>query len=66
MFPQPQYLGSKYKHLDWIHQYIPKGIKTVADGFAGSQSIAYLFKQLGYKVYTNDFMNYSKPKGSNV
>ena len=45
MFPQPQYLGSKYKHLDWIHQYIPKGIKTVADGFAGSQSIAYLFKQ---------------------
>lgn len=63
MFPQPQYLGSKYKHLDWIHQYIPKGIKTVADGFAGSQSVSYLFKQLGYTVYTNDFMEYSNQIG---
>lgn len=63
MFPQPQYLGSKYKHLDWIKQYIPKNIKICADAFAGSQSVAYLFKQLGYKVYTNDFMEYSNQIG---
>lgn len=62
-FPLPQYLGAKYKHLSWIGHYIPSGISIVADGFAGSQSVAFFFKQLGYKVYTNDFMNYSNQIG---
>ena len=66
MFPQPQYLGSKYKHLDWIKQYIPKNIRICADAFAGSQSVAYLFKQLGYNVYTNDFMEYSNQIGKSL
>lgn len=66
MFLQPQYLGSKYKHLDWIKQYIPKNIRICADAFAGSQSVAYLFKQLGYNVYTNDFMEYSNQIGKSL
>ena len=66
MFPQPQYLGSKYKHLEWIKQYIPKNIKVCADGFAGSQSVAYSFKQLGYCVHTNDFMEYSNQIGKSL
>lgn len=55
-FPKPQYLGSKYVHLEWISKYIPDGVETVLDAFAGSQSVAYLFKQLGKKVLTNDFL----------
>ncbi len=62
-FPLPQYLGAKYKHLNWLKQFIPQGIHTVADAFAGSQSVAFFMKQLGFKVYTNDFMNYSNQIG---
>ena len=62
-FPVPQYLGAKYKHLSWISKYLPKNISKVADGFAGSQSVSYYFKQRGYEVYTNDFMNYSNQIG---
>lgn len=62
-FPLPQYLGAKYKHLSWISKYLPENISKVADGFAGSQSVSYYFKQLGYEVYTNDFMNYSNQIG---
>ena len=56
-FPVPQYLGSKYVHRAWIAQYIPEEANSVLDAFAGSQSIAYLCKQLGKKVYCNDFLN---------
>ena len=62
-FPLPQYLGAKYRHLEWIKKYIPNNITTVADAFAGSQSISFFFKQLGFTVYTNDFMNYSNQIG---
>lgn len=62
-FPLPQYLGAKYKHLNWIHQFIPKDVNVVADAFAGSQSVAFFLKQLGLQVYTNDFMSYSNQIG---
>lgn len=55
-FPVPQYLGAKYIHRGWIAQYIPDDVETVLDAFSGSQSIAYLFKQLGKKVISNDFL----------
>lgn len=58
-FPYPQYLGSKYIHRDWIAQFIPDESNTVLDAFSGSQSIAYMFKQLGKKVITNDFLNFN-------
>lgn len=56
MFPQPQYLGSKYHLLDWITKYIPNDVKTTLDAFGGSQSVAYRFKELGYRTFTNDFL----------
>lgn len=54
--PQPQYLGSKYKLLDWITSFIPSDVKSVLDGFGGSQSAAFEFKKMGLKVTTNDFL----------
>lgn len=65
-FPQPQYLGSKYKHLDFIRECLPTHIKSVADAFAGSQSVAYFFKQNGYQVYTNDFLSFSHKIGQSL
>lgn len=63
IFPQPQYLGSKYMHRAWIKQFIPDDVVTVLDAFAGSQTIAYMFKQMGLQVYTNDFLNFSHQIG---
>ena len=62
-FPTPQYLGAKYKHLNWIGKYVSKNTRIVLDVFAGSQSVAYYFKQLGYQVYTNDFLNFNNQIG---
>ena len=61
--PEPQYLGCKNKILPWIFNYIPKNIKTMLDGFAGSQSFSFHSKKMEYGIYTNDFMNYSHQIG---
>lgn len=58
-FPEPQYLGAKYIHRGWIAQYIPDKADVVLDAFSGSQSIAYMFKQLGKKIVTNDFLSFN-------
>lgn len=58
-FPEPQYLGAKHIHRGWIAQFIPEDVSTVLDAFSGSQSIAYMFKQLGKKVITNDFLSFN-------
>lgn len=65
-FPQPQYLGCKYKHLYFIAKYLPTNINKVADAFAGSQSVAYFFKQNGYQVFTNDFLSFSHKIGESL
>ncbi|CAN5807955.1 DNA adenine methylase [soil metagenome] len=62
-FPEPQYLGAKYTHLAWIKKFIPDNVTTAIDAFAGSQSVAFLFKQLGYKTITNDFLNFNNQIG---
>lgn len=62
-FPEPQYLGSKHTHLSWIEDFIPQGINTALDAFAGSQSVGYLFKQLGLKTITNDFLSFNNQIG---
>ena len=56
-FPEPQYLGAKYIHRGWIAKFLPDKIENVLDAFSGSQSIAYMFKQLGKRVITNDFLS---------
>ena len=58
-FPEPQYLGAKYIHRGWIVQFVPDEAVNVLDAFAGSQSIAYMLKQLGKKVVTNDFLSFN-------
>lgn len=58
-FPEPQYLGAKIIHRGWIAQFIPEDVNTVLDAFSGSKSIAYMLKQLGKKVVTNDFLNFN-------
>jgi len=62
-FPAPQYLGAKHTHLAWINRFIPGNVKTAIDAFSGSQSIAFLFKQLGFKTITNDFLNFNNQIG---
>lgn len=56
-FPRPQYLGAKYVHRGWISRFVPDEADRVLDAFSGSQSVAYMFKQLGKQVITNDFLN---------
>ncbi|MBQ6269354.1 MAG: DNA adenine methylase [Bacteroidetes bacterium] len=62
-FPEPQYLGAKYIHRGWIAKFIPETVYTVLDAFGGSQSIAYMMKQLGKKTITNDFMSFNNQIG---
>lgn len=62
-FPEPQYLGAKHTHLAWIKKFIPPDVKTALDAFAGSQSVAFLFKQLGFKTISNDFLNFNHQIG---
>jgi len=62
-FPVPQYLGAKHTHLAWINRFIPSNVTTAIDAFSGSQSIAFLFKQLGFKTITNDFLNFNNQIG---
>lgn len=62
-FPMPQYLGAKYRHLAWIGKFIPKNVYCVCDAFSGSQSVAFYFKQLGYRVLTNDFLSFCNQIG---
>lgn len=65
-FPEPQYLGAKYTLLSWINRFVPKNATTVLDAFAGSQSVSFLFKQLGLKTYTNDFLNFNHKIGQGL
>jgi adenine-specific DNA methylase len=62
-FPEPQYLGAKHSHLSWIRRFIPKNVNVAFDAFAGSQSVSFLFKQLGCKTITNDFLNFNNQIG---
>ena len=62
-FPKPQYLGAKFIHKGWIAKFIPENAHTVLDAFGGSQSIAYMMKQLGKRTLTNDFMSFNNHIG---
>lgn len=65
-FPEPQYLGAKYVHRGWIAKFIPQHVHTVLDAFGGSQSIAYMMKQLGKRTLTNDFMSFNNHIGKSL
>jgi adenine-specific DNA-methyltransferase len=63
VFPEPQYLGAKVKHLAWIKRFVPSDTKSVIDAFSGSQSVAFFFKQMGLKTISNDFLNFNNQIG---
>lgn len=58
-FPEPQYLGAKHIFTGWISRYVPRNIRTAFDAFGGSQSVAFMFKQLGIKTLTNDLLHFN-------
>ncbi len=62
-FPEPQYLGAKHTHLAWINKFIPQKVEIAVDAFSGSQTVAFLLKQLGFQVITNDFLNFNHQIG---
>ncbi|GHU78632.1 (2Fe-2S)-binding protein [Bacteroidia bacterium] len=65
-FPEPQYLGAKFSHLAWLIQHVPRNVKTAFDAFAGSQSVSFLFKQMGFQTLTNDFLNFNNQIGKGL
>lgn len=62
-FPPPQYLGAKYIHLPWIRSLMPATVHTAVDAFGGSQSVAFMLKQLGCRTWTNDFLDFNHQIG---
>jgi adenine-specific DNA methylase len=62
-FPEPQYLGAKHMHISWLNRFIPEDISGVLDAFSGSQSVSFLFKRLGFKTISNDFLNFNHQIG---
>jgi len=60
VFPPTRYQGSKKKLAQWI-KYWTRDLKfhTVLDAFGGTGSVAYMYKQLGKRVYYNDILKFN-------
>lgn len=60
IFPKTRYQGSKYKLKEWIKEELNKlEFNSCLDAFSGTSSIAYLLKDMGKMVYTNDILNFN-------
>lgn len=60
IFPKTRYQGSKYKLREWIKDELNKlEFNSCLDAFSGTSSIAYLLKDMGKIVYTNDVLNFN-------
>jgi DNA adenine methylase len=58
-FPGTRFMGSKYSILASIWDCVKTlDFETVFDAFSGSGCVAYMFKQYGKRVITNDFLNF--------
>lgn len=60
LFPQTRYMGSKEKLLPYIASVVD-GIEfdSVLDLFSGTGDVSYLFKTLGKRVISNDYMKFT-------
>lgn len=59
-FPQLRYMGSKHRLLPWIETVLSNyDYSSVLDAFSGSGAVSYMFKTLGKKVISNDFLRFS-------
>jgi DNA adenine methylase/adenine-specific DNA-methyltransferase len=57
-YPQIRFMGSKFRLLPWIYTVLSDiPFDSVADAFAGSGCVSYLFKAMGKQVISNDFLN---------
>ncbi len=56
-YPPTRYMGSKKKVLPYIQDVAKQfSFDSALDLFSGSGVVGYLFKSMGKKVYTNDYM----------
>src|SRR5580765_6415518 len=59
-YPRLRYMGNKHKLLPWIWQnLVDLDFDSVLDLFSGTGSVGYLFKVMGKRVVTNDFLKFS-------
>lgn len=59
-YPSTRYMGSKEKMLPYIASVADTlNFSSVVDLFSGSGTVSYLFKAMGKKVISNDFMTFS-------
>jgi DNA adenine methylase/adenine-specific DNA-methyltransferase len=59
-YPQLRFMGSKHRLLPWLHEILGQvEFDTALDAFSGSGCVAYLFKNMGKEVTTNDFLHFA-------
>ena len=59
-YPQLRFMGSKHRLLPWLQQIFGQlEFDTALDAFSGSGCVAYLLKDMGKEVATNDFLNFT-------
>jgi adenine-specific DNA-methyltransferase len=59
-FPRIRYMGSKYRLIPHLLQTFREvGGSTALDAFTGSGVVSYALKAMGYRVISNDFLNFS-------
>ena len=59
-FPSSRYMGSKNKIINDLFQVFSNlKFETALDLFSGSGSVSYLFKCMGKKVISNDYLTFS-------
>src|SRR5688572_19434019 len=59
-YPRLRYMGNKNKLLPWIWENVADlEFDSVLDLFSGTASVAYLFKAMGKRVVTNDFLKFA-------
>jgi adenine-specific DNA-methyltransferase len=59
-YPRLRYMGSKNKLLPWIFETLRDvEFESALDLFSGTACVAYLFKAMGKRVVTNDFLRFT-------
>ncbi|HEX6095210.1 MAG TPA: DNA adenine methylase [Thermoanaerobaculia bacterium] len=59
-YPRLRYMGSKNKLLPWIWETLVQlEFDSALDLFSGTASVGYLFKTMGKRAITNDFLRFA-------
>jgi DNA adenine methylase/adenine-specific DNA-methyltransferase len=58
-YPELRYMGSKKRLLPWIFEALDGvDFESALDPFSGTGSVGYLFKSMGRRVVTSDFLRF--------